>query len=149
MLRYVGNLLCVVVLMLATAAGPARAQAPPDPGSPLTTDFFVGEWSTRNLEFGRDVEIFWTLYRDGTLAYRFIVDGIEGSGDGGTWEFLGTTMEERWRRPNGTEGLGRSTIEKIDEDTIRLIILDNGFDQYRGLQRIYRRRGTPKLSLAP
>ena len=132
------------------ATGPQRltqGAAQPQPAGKLTHDFFVGAWTTRNVEFGRDVEIVWTLWRDGTLAYRFAVDGIPFEGSRGTWVYDGTLMHEQWDRPDGTVGAGRGSVEWIDNDTIRLTIVDNGDPTYRGMSRVYRRTGPAQLSL--
>lgn len=50
-------------------------------------------------------------------------------------------MTERWNRPDGTSGMGRATVERIDDNTFRLTVIDNGADEYRGLVRVYRRLG--------
>lgn len=115
----------------------------------LTSAFFVGTWTTRNIEFGRDVEIEWTLWRDGTLAYRFAVDGLAFDGSTGTWHYDGALMHEQWNRPDGSIGSGRGSVELIDDDTIRLTIVDNGDPTYAGMSRVYRRKGPAQLSWLP
>lgn len=115
--------------------------------SAITREFMFGEWSTRNIEFGQDVEILWTLWPDSRLAYRFIIDGMVVEGSRGTWEIEAPTVIERWVRPNGETGVGRGTIEKIDDNTLRLTIGENGDPNYRGVVRVYRRRGAPQISM--
>lgn len=146
----------VLVVFTVIGANEARAEtgsdrvaqsgAPPQRARQLTPDFFVGTWATRNVEFGRDVEIFWTLWKDGKLAYRFSIDGIPFDGSTGTWDFDGTFMRERWNRTDGSVGSGYGSVEWIDDDTIRLTIVDNGEPSYTGMSRVYRRTGPPQLS---
>ncbi|CAN0433275.1 unnamed protein product, partial [Phaeothamnion confervicola] len=103
--------------------------------------YLVGEWVSRNVEFGRDVEIFWTLWPEGRLHYRFIVDGVAIEGSRGTWTTDGTIVTENWLKPDGGTGVGRGRVERIDDDTLRLSIIDNGNANYQGMVRVYRRRG--------
>lgn len=116
------------------------------PVGDLPPEFFLGTWETRNTEQGRDVRIIWTLKPDRSLDYEFEVDGDAFKGSSGTWDYRGGVMHERWSRPDGTAGMGRGRIERIDDDTIGLTIIDNGDPSYTGLVRIYRRRGPPGLS---
>ena len=53
-----------------------------------------------------------------------------------------------YRKPDGSTGAGRGSIEVIDESTFRLTIVDNGHESYRGLVRVYRRKPVPQLSEA-
>lgn len=134
--------------------GRGRSQlAQPAPEAPATgvarpRSWFVGTWETRNIEFGRDVTIFFVMRDDGSLAYDFVVDGEARQGSTGTWEVRDGELHEGWRRPDGSTGRGRGAIEVIDESTFRLTIVDNGFAPYRGLVRIYRRKPIPQLSQA-
>ena len=122
-------------------SGPRLAQSVERP-----REFFVGEWSTRNVEFGRDVEIFWTLFADGRLAYRFVVDGVSSEGSRGTWTVEGNRLEERWIIADGRTETGTGMIEWIDDNTLRVTIVDNGNPDYERNVRIYRRRGPPQVS---
>jgi hypothetical protein len=127
------------------------ANSPPDvqrmaQSGGLTREFFLGSWRTENFEFGNNVEIIWSLFRDGRLAYEFNVNGIWSRGSDGTWVFEGDVMTEHWIREDGSRGLGRGKVEKIDDNTISLTILDNGHEPYRGMVRISRRIGPPQLS---
>ena len=111
----------------------------------LTHAWFVGAWETRTTEFGRDVRIIWTLWDDGRLAYDFVVDGVASRGSDGTWGYRDGIMREDWVRPDGSTGMGRGTVEKIDDNTLRLTIIDNGSAEYQGLSRIYKRLGPPQV----
>lgn len=113
----------------------------------VSSTYLVGEWVSRSTEFGREVEIFWTLWPDGKLHYRFIVDGVASEGSRGTWTIEGTIVTENWIRPNGETETGRGTIEWIDDNTLRLSIIDNGNADYQGMVRVYRRRGAPQISM--
>lgn len=153
--------LCAVMMAAALVLGAAVPASPADSAklaqgasganqnAKLTHDYFVGEWTTRNLEFGQDVEIIWTLWRDGTLAYRFTVDGVASAGSPGTWHFDGKIMHEHWDRHDGSKGLGRGFVAWIDENTLRLTVVDNGDPRYQGLSRVYRRTPPPKISQRP
>jgi hypothetical protein len=144
---------CLVTAVLSPFGGAARegdgrkrmAQ------SELTREFFVGAWEADVTEFGRRLRITWTLWENGRLAYHFqeLPDGPIVRGSGGTWRLAGNEMHERWERPDGTSGAGRGTVERIDERTVRLTIVDNGHPEYTGLVRIYRRVGEPQLSMHP
>ena len=115
-----------------------------DDAGVLNRAYFIGVWETRNQELGRDVKVIWTVRGDHSLDYDFVVDGVSGRGSTGTWDFRDGVLIENWRRPDGTTGTGRASIEKIDANTFRLTVIDNGDPQYRGVVRIYRRlRGTP------
>ena len=116
--------------------------------SGFSIEYFVGEWTTRNTEFGLDVQIDWTLWRDGRLAYLFTVNGVQSEGSSGTWIFEGPFMHEQWQRADGTTGTGRGRLEWLDDNAFRLTIEDNGHAQYRGLSRIYRRKGARSISQA-
>ena len=107
----------------------------------LNRAYFVGVWETRNREFGRDVQVFWTVRSDSGLDYDFVIDGVPSRGSAGTWDFRDGVLIENWRRANGSTGSGRASIEKIDDDRFRLTVIDNGDPQYRGLVRTYRRLG--------
>ena len=130
--------------LLSVFAAPAVSIAQ-DAASPLTREFFVGLWETRNYEHGRDVRIFWRLHENGTLDYEFEVDGVPVSGSKGTWEFRDGVMHEFWDRPDSSKGQGRGTVEKLDDNTISLRILDNGDPDYTGIVRVYRRIGPAQL----
>lgn len=123
-------------------AGPRLVQSAERP-----REFFVGEWSTRNVEFGRDVEIYWTLFADGRLAYRFVIDGVASEGSRGTWSVQGNRLEERWIRAGGETETGAGAIEWIDDNTLHLTIIDNGNPDYERKVRVYRRRGPPQVSM--
>ena len=111
----------------------------------LTRAWFVGSWETRNIEFGREVTIIWTLWEDGRLAYDFVVDGVPSRGSTGTWEYRDGIMHEDWLRPDGSTGAGHGRVEKIDENTLRLTISDNGRTEYQGLSRVYKRLAPPQV----
>lgn len=116
----------------------------------LDRDYFVGVWESRNIEFDRDVEIIWTVRNNSTLDYDFIIDGTPYRGSSGTWDFRDGTLYESWLRPDGSTGNGQAAIERIDDNTFRLTVIDNGAAQYRGLVRIYKRRAPPQtVKLAP
>lgn len=143
-------LAAVLVVLLAALSpwsahtGGAQEAARPgasDPGAHFSRSDLIGVWETRNVEFGHVVEIVWTLYDDGRLAYDFVVDGRPQPGSGGTWDYRDGVVVERWPRPDGSTGTGRGALERLDIDTMRLTIIDNGIDVYRGLARVYRRRG--------
>lgn len=110
----------------------------------LDRSYFIGVWETRNMEFGRDVRVFWTVRRDNSLDYDFVVDGEAFRGSTGTWDFRDGILYESWVRPDGSTGAGRAAIERIDDDTFKLTVIDNGAEEYRGLVRIYRRRAPPQ-----
>lgn len=129
-----------------TASAPARTQSEPRLAV-LTRDFFVGAWETINIEFGQRVRIIWTLWDDGRLLYHFDTPGGLVRGSTGSWRLDGNVMHEDWHQPDGSRGAGRGSVEKIDESTIRLTIIDNGHPEYTGITRIYRRLGPPQLSL--
>lgn len=128
-----------------TLIEPRRRMAEPAPETRLSKEYFIGSWEFHGQEFGRDVRIIWNLWGDGRLAYDFIVDGVPLAGSTGNWNFRDGVMYEHWLRPDGTTGDGRGSVERIDQNTLRLIIIDNGSDNYRGMSRIYRRRGPPQL----
>lgn len=138
----------------AERAAPAGALARPNQAAQVSTvdlrgisnAFFVGAWETRNREFGRDVRIVWRLWPDGRLDYDFEVDGIRSRGATGRWEWRDGVMHEDWHRPDGSTGQGRGSVERIDDNTIRLTIIDNGAPEYRGKARVYRRLGPPQVS---
>lgn len=134
------------------AGTPSRLaqQSPPAAAKPAMRPrgWFVGTWETRNIEHGRDVTIVFVMRDDGSLAYDFIVDGEPHRGSTGTWEVRDGELIEGWRRPDGSTGAGRGSIEVIDESTFRLTIVDNGHESYRGLVRVYRRKPVPQLSEA-
>ncbi|MBS0243716.1 MAG: hypothetical protein JSS20_16185, partial [Proteobacteria bacterium] len=113
-------------------------------GRQLDRDYFVGAWQTRNVEFGKDVEVIWTVRADGTLDYQFSIDGIAYRGSSGTWDFRDGTLHEHWNRPDGSTGDGRASIERIDDNTFKLTVIDNGHSEYRGIARIYHRLGSPQ-----
>jgi hypothetical protein len=136
-----------MILLVALVAGWEPSVATAEPGSlPVDRQFFVGTWETRNIEDGRDVTIRWILKDDGSLAYEFIVDGVWFPGSSGRWAYGDGTMTEEWNRPDGRMERGRGSIEKIDDATIRLRILDNGDPTYQGRVRVYRRIGPPQIS---
>lgn len=110
----------------------------------LDRAYFIGVWETHNTEFGRDVRVFWTVRNDGSLDYDFVVDGEGFRGSTGTWDFRDGTLFENWLRPDGTSGMGRAAVARIDDDTFKLTVIDNGAEEYRGLVRIYRRRAPPQ-----
>ena len=89
---------------------------------------------------GCGLRLGWTVFADGRLAYDYVLDGVAQLGSTGTWSLEGNTLREDWVRPDGSRGIGGGMVERIDEDTIRLTIVDNGNEAYRGLVRIYRRR---------
>lgn len=117
----------------------SRAQA-----AVLAREYLIGSWETHNIEFGRDVRIVWTVRGDSSLDYDFVVDGVASRGSSGTWDFRDGMLIENWSRPDGTTGAGRASIERIDDNSFRLTIIDNGNADYRGLVRIYRRRSGPQ-----
>lgn len=136
-----------MIFLVALVAGCKTTVAIAEPGSqPLDSQFFVGTWETRNIEDGRDVTIRWILKDDGSLAYEFVVDGVWFPGSSGRWTYGDGTMTEEWHRPDGLIERGTGAIEKIDDATIRLRILDNGDPSYEGRVRIYRRIGRPQIS---
>lgn len=147
--RAMGALLAVaglLVLSLTAAFGAApRGPALAEATAPLDRQFFIGTWETRNYEHGRDVRILWLLRPDGTLDYEFQVDGIWSRGSSGTWEFRDGVMHEEWHRAEGRRDRGRGSVEKLDENTIKLTIIDNGNPEYTGLMRVYRRLGPPQI----
>ncbi|MFM9940522.1 MAG: hypothetical protein ACKVP7_13640 [Hyphomicrobiaceae bacterium] len=154
MVRALSTLVVVAALILGSGFAPLRAETTRAPhgsqtaqASQLTPDYFVGVWSTRNIEFGQDVEIIWTLWRDRRLAYQFIINGTAYDGSGGTWAFDGTMMHEYWNRADGSKGEGKGFVEWIDANTIRLTIEDNGDPKYKGLSRVYRRKSPPQTSM--
>ncbi len=116
------------------------------PSAQITPAYLIGTWETVNLELGQSVRIIWTLWGDGRLLYHFDTAGGLVRGSTGTWTLEGDVVREEWVRPDGTRGAGRGTVEKLDEDTIRLTIIDNGHPEYKGISRVYRRLGEPKLS---
>ncbi len=149
--------MAAVICICATCPGaPVSAYSPPVSAwleaaarprlAELSQDFFPGTWETRNVEFGQDVTIIWTLWGSGRLAYSFVVDGVASDGSAGHWTVANGVMIERWLRRDGTEALGRGSVEKIDDNTIRLTIIDNGGAAYRGLSRVYRRRAPAQVS---
>ncbi|MGE0701291.1 MAG: hypothetical protein AB7O57_19505 [Hyphomicrobiaceae bacterium] len=111
----------------------------------LDRGYFVGAWETHNTEHGRDVRIVWTVRDDSSLDYDFVVDGVGFRGSTGTWDFRDGTLYETWVRPDGSTGSGTASIERIDDNTFRLTVIDNGADEYRGLVRVYRRLGPPQF----
>lgn len=113
----------------------------------VTSAYLVGEWYTRNFEQNRDLKIFWTVRGDGTLSYMFVTDGIAAEGSQGTWTLEGNRLTERWHRPAGLIGTGTATLERIDDNTMRLTIIDNGHPDYAGKIRVYRRRTGPQVSM--
>lgn len=140
--------LCAM-LLLALAAGQvpgagssaiARGWVPAE-GAAITKAYLVGVWETHNSEHGRDVRIVWTVRADSSLDYDFVVDGVGSRGSTGTWDFRDGTLYESWVRPDGSTGAGHAALERIDENTFRLTVIDNGDPGYRGLVRIYRRLG--------
>lgn len=141
MLRAIFALLLMTACLAIATIRPAEAQLPG-----ITREYLPGEWVTRNEEQGRDVEVFWTVRADGTLGYRFVIDGIASLGNPGTWTLEGDTLTEVWQRPFGGTGRGIAKLERIDDNTMRLIIIDNGHPDYAGKIRIYRRRGGPQVS---
>lgn len=150
-LAAIGLMLCSLLLFPSPAdtagarsglALQVQAEAPQ-----ITRGYMVGEWVTRNVEFGRDVEIGWTVRADGTLSYRFKVDGTSSEGSPGTWAIDNDVVTEHWQRPFGLTGTGTARIEAIDQNTMRLTIIDNGHPEYAGMVRIYRRLGGPQLSM--
>lgn len=110
----------------------------------IEREFLVGVWETRNNELGRDVQVIWTARSDGSLDYDFVIDGVTSRGSTGTWEFNDGVLVENWQRNDGSTATGRASIEKIDDNTFRLTVIDNGHPEYRGLQRIYRRLRAPQ-----
>ena len=110
----------------------------------LDRAYFIGVWETHNTEFGRDVRIVWTVRNDSSLDYDFVVDGEGFRGSTGTWDFRDGILLESWLRPDGSTGAGRAAIERIDDNTFKLTVIDNGTEEYRGLVRIYRRRAPPQ-----
>ena len=110
----------------------------------LDRAYFIGAWESHNVEFGRDVRIVWTVRADSSLDYEFVVDGVSYRGSTGTWDFRDGTLLENWVRPDGTTGAGRASIERIDDNSFRLTVIDNGNADYRGLVRIYKRRPGPQ-----
>lgn len=126
--------------------GPRLAQR--GEAMPPTRAWFVGAWETRNVEFGRDVRIVWRLYEDGRLGYDFEVDGVATRGSDGVWEWRPPVMHETWLRADGRRESGHARIERIDDNTLRLIIADNGAAEYTGKVRIYRRIGPAQVSNA-
>jgi hypothetical protein len=111
---------------------------------PLDRDYFIGVWESDGVEFGHTVHITWTVRSDSSLDYDFIVDGVAFRGSTGTWDFRDGTLYENWARPDGSTGAGRASIERIDDDSFRLTVIDNGHEEYRGLVRIYKRRAPPQ-----
>ena len=144
--------LSVALLWLLTVATPLAAREGETPAgrsvATLNSVFFVGAWETHNVEFSRTVRIVWTLWEDGRLLYHFGTgpDGALVPGSTGTWALSGDEMHERWNRADGTRDFGRGRVERIDDNTIRLTIIDNGHAEYKGLVRIYRRLGPPQLA---
>jgi hypothetical protein len=110
----------------------------------LEREFLVGVWETRNNELGRDVQVIWTARSDGSLDYDFVIDGVTSRGSTGTWDFRDGILVEKWHRNDGSTAIGRGSIEKLDDNTFRLTVIDNGHPEYRGLQRIYRRLRAPQ-----
>ncbi len=127
--------------------GPRLMQATQAP----TRDFYVGAWAAHVTEFERRIRIVWTLWEGGRLAYHFadLPDGPLVRGSVGTWRVVGNEMHESWERPDGSRGAGHGNVVRIDDNTLRLIIIDNGYPEYAGLVRIYRRVGVPQLSMRP
>ena len=114
----------------------------------VSRDYMLGSWRAETLEFGHDIEIVWSLSGDGRLVYDLVrVDGVERQGSTGTWMLEDDVVTEHWVRPDGSTGVGRGRIEKIDEQSFWLTILDNGSPEYTGIRRLYRRIGPPQLSL--
>ena len=129
---------CVAISL---APGNTRAQT-----TGVTREYLVGEWVTRNDEQGRDVEVYWTVRADGSLGYRFVIDGVASEGSSGTWALDGDRLTEHWNRAFGVIATGIATLERIDGNTMRLTIVDNGHPDYAGKVRVYRRRGGPQVS---
>lgn len=122
-------------------AGPRRERAQTQV---LDRAYFIGVWESKGVEFGRDIQIFWTVRNDGSLDYDFVVDGAAFRGSTGTWDFRDGTLYESWVRADGTTGSGRAAIERIDDNTFRLTVIDNGAPEYQGLVRIYKRKAAPQ-----
>jgi hypothetical protein len=120
------------------------AQGADRDGAALDRAYFVGAWETQNREFGRDVQVIWTVRSDGSLKYDFVIDGAPSRGSTGTWDFNDGMLIENWDRADGSTGSGRASIEKIDDQTFRLTVIDNGAPEYRGLVRTYRRLDSPQ-----
>lgn len=158
MLGLPGLVTLAITALLALASGPApgglfstaaaRGLERID-SAPVTRSYLIGVWETHNIEFGRDVRVTWTVRGDGSLDYDFVVDGGAFRGSTGTWDVGEGILTERWNRPDGTSGMGRATVERIDDNTFRLTVIDNGADEYRGLVRVYRRLGPAQLSAVP
>jgi hypothetical protein len=100
----------------------------------------LGSWETNTVEAGRALRLGWTLFADGSLAYDLVIDGVERLGSTGTWSLDGGSLREQWIRPDGSRGSGVGTVERVDDHTIHLTIIDNGDAAYNGIVRIYRRR---------
>jgi hypothetical protein len=150
MWRTLSTLVLVTSLALWPGTAFARIDAPPRKtaqSTAVTKEFLVGDWTTRNEEFGRTVEIIWTVSPDGSLAYQFIIDGVGGDKSSGTWSIEGDVLTERWIRAFGNIVTGTGRVERVDDNTLRLVIIDNGHPDYSGKVRIYRRRGAPQISL--
>ena len=105
----------------ATLAVPMQlAQGSDRDGAALDRAYFVGAWETQNREFGRDVQVIWTVRSDSSLKYDFVIDGAPSRGSTGTWDFNDGMLIENWDRADGSTGSGRASIEKIDDQTGRL-----------------------------
>ena len=157
MSRFASALATLVCAAWLVGAGPLAAREVARPGlglagalvqaaepAPLTRAWFVSAWETRNVEFGREVRIVWRLWENGRLDYDFWVDGAVLPGSSGTWDWRDGIMHERWERADGRVDLGTGRIERIDDNTLRLTIVDNGDPSYTGKIRIYRRIGPPQ-----
>lgn len=139
----------IVGLLLPIPGEARRSDGPRLAQTTLPHAFFIGAWEAQLTEFDRNFRIIWTLWENGRLAYHFgdLPDGPLVRGSSGSWRVTGDELHEVWERPDGTRGAGRGKVERIDENTLRLTIIDNGIPAYTGLVRIYRRIGVPQLSM--
>lgn len=145
--------LAFVLTLALTLVWPAPSDAHEPRGaqvaqSKISRDFFVGAWEAQVEEFDKRYRIIWTLWEDGRLIYHFgeLPYGPLLRGSSGAWRVDRDEVHEVWERPDGSRGAGYGRVEKVDENTIRLTIIDNGDPRYTGLVRVYRRIGAPELS---
>lgn len=147
--RYALALALLAGLLLPSWAEARRSEGVQLTQAAPTRDFMIGAWEAQVTEFDRRIRIIWTLWEDGRLAYHFadMPDGPLVRGSVGAWRLTGYEIHESWERPDGSRGAGRGAVVRIDDNTVRLTIIDNGYPEYAGLVRIYRRIGVPQLSM--
>lgn len=114
--------------------------------NPPPREFLLGTWEARELDFGSEVYIRWTINPDGTTKYTFERPGgiPESVGNRRT---LRESASSRWSYADGLiyeeddeyDLKARSIVKAIDPNTFELTIVDNDAPESRGSKRLYRR----------